>query len=412
MHTFLLVMLSAGILFPVAYAQYPVPMKDKFYLESELKSQEHFLKSNTEFVTTFEKKFAAEKKLHDKHEETLKKLEALVAKIKSKNKHNKQEKAFLRISTCISDRYHKRKPNSMFSANVVSQCPYSKNVDPRLFRRTPNGKTLGDNNEVRQNGDELSKMFVFFEEHEPGDEEFTRIKNYKNSLEHKAVLEKGLDKSRARIEELQKLVAYRKVIDRKVKDLSDCKSELKLEIPALKSKHLDYGQAGAQKDILTGLTGLAISEDSVTHNYSKDFCKSFDFLKELGFCPVPKQEADCPNCSGKIHKDKSALEEIAFGESRCEDKKKFAKSIFHLSCEKSFVKAVPDFREKVLVNLVQGMPVVLKDDQKYTTVLGIRNQGGKCEYLIRNYPDGIDSWKDETDVLKGVREVTSISRRF
>ena len=385
----------------------PVPMKDQFYIESDLKFQEDTIKRNQEYLKNFSQKFSEAAKVYDSKQLVLGKLEVKVSELKQKKKLKKQEKSFLVVAGCIKDRFANRPGTSIVSASTVSQCPYSRNIDPRLFKRE----------------DELSKLFMELQDAEPSEKEHAEIKKYLQALDYKKTLESSSESNQKKLKELQLLVKQRHSLDEKIEKLSTCKKEVTLEYPVSKAEFYDRGEGEVIRDLLAGITGEKSLDDSVGTTYiSKDLCKFFDHLKTYGFCSAIKLETDCVNCAAKKTKSISDFEKITAEKHDCVDKKSNSKMLWGLVCNKSEAnniiwekdkeKALLKLRKLIATNLAQGLPVGVKKESKYSSVLGLRNNAGVCEYLVRKYPEAKESWTPESSLIKELEEVSFIKRQF
>lgn len=367
----------------------------------------------------------------EKHQKNVKEIENLTAKIDSipEKKRTKQEKAFHIMDRCLNNLFNNNKVN----ADSVGQCAYISNVDPRLFRKSPKGKVLGESAEIQAEGDEISKFIDRVSNELPSKEKFVKFKELKNGIEHKAYLEKDFANAEAKIKLLEKDVADRKALDKLVaEEMMECKKEI--SVPDLDFlKISENGSAELAKDLMETVT---LEKDISTNSYlnvsGQSPCKAFDQLRVKGYCVEKKKKSrdisgDCESCHAKMGKMQG--EELAAHlaaivqneEEDCSDKKNIIHKQGNLICDTSMTndvsfekdkeKQILKLRKIVATNVAQGIAVGKKQNDVYGSIVGMKTENGICKYQVRNLTNGKSKWVPETSVLDGLQELTQIIRR-
>lgn len=419
------------VLTTTSFAQTKRPLADDFYAGSSLSSAKSNLKANREFVEKFTEKNSATMAEFEKHQKNVKELETLTAKIDAipEKKRTKQEKAFAMMDRCMNDLFNNKKVN----ADSVGQCAYISNVDPRLFRKSPKGKILGESSEIQAEGDEISKIIDRLSKEVPSKETFVKFKELKNGIEHKAHLEKTFASAEANIKQLEKDVADRKALDKLVaEELMDCKKEI--SVPDLDFQKLSVnGSAELAKDLMETVTqDKDISTNSYLNISGLSPCKAFDELRAKGYCLEKKKKSrdisgDCESCHAKMGKMQGEelaahLSAIVQNEKEdCSEKKSISSKLGYILCDNSVTnevryekdknKQILKLRKLVATNVAQGIALGKKQNDIYGSIVGMKNEDNVCKYQVRDLSSGKSKWVPEASVLEGLQELTQIIRR-
>lgn len=420
---YILVALFSGSLF----AQ-DVPMGDAFFIKGGISSRKWFMEQNDKRLAEFPEKYAkvAEEKIE--YEKALEAYIKKITEIKSKTKHTKQEKAFLAVSKCLRPVMEGTPGKGGWGvANSKFTCAYSTNIDERLLRQTPKGKPLGEDKEIMEQGDEISKFYLFVTKNIPSEEEFKKFKEYEGALASQKSMKEDNEKKGKEIADLEKLLAKRIELDNRVEnELMKCKTPLSLPLEKHDTKLSGNGSSELIRDFFeSAVKDVKIPDESYAKHQDKWVMRTWQELMNNGFCPEKIKETDCVNCQKQMEEKLTQMEDFLKSKNEfkeCSDKKWNGMAYKDIRVDlgptslsvqnKDRKKGIEHMRKVVMTNLAQGLPVGAMRMDKFESIIAVRPEKNECHYQVKNYANGETFWIEEESFFEYLKEISQLNRNF
>lgn len=412
--------LATLIISTEAITQDNPPLREPFFISSKIKFRQRDLSQDTQFIEKFNDKYGDIELKYNLNRMLYGTIVSKEQELFTKQKKSKQERTFLKISSCLKRvlDISPRGPNQ--ETFKVDDCYSIYNVKPVLFFQTFSGEKLTNKEKLLSDGDELSKLLGSIEDNFvdksiiPKFEEYLEAKNRKIKIENG-----GLDELKAKISQLEEELMRRKKFDELVeKKLMSCKSEMTLPFKEFKevkpSNDFAYEAANdllmsvANDYKITNHTYYSINEDNVGDIFTQ--------LTFKGYCTDKSIEDVSTNCK----EEKSDLEKISTIFETCTKREESIEylsgmssltDIFNMGTDPNKKKQdLENLRRVVVSNLYQGISVTANMDQKNHSIIGIKEVNGVCKYQIRDFSKKETYWLKESEVLDRLKEIKYLVR--
>jgi hypothetical protein len=402
------------------YSQDAPPARESFFINSKLKFRQRDLEAATVFINDFNKVYGATESKYNRHRDLVDLISKKEEEIKLKANKSKQEKSFIKISSCLQDVLSVAPKKAGIDPLNIDDCYAIHRVRPILFLQSIDGKKLSNISDLTSSGDDLTKFVHLIDNNTVDKSSQDAFKDYLEALERKSKLENGgIDKIKEKINLLEQEKKRREKFDLMVEaKLMNCKTELKVplnDFSTVKPSN-DYAFEVTNDLLMTVTNDYKISSHtyySVDRSDVKDIFTSVTFK---GYCTDKPKHDPLESCLD----EKSDLEKIVSISESCQFKEENAKNLEGISCLSSEAKVKKDpndriqelenLRRDVVTNLAQGLSVGAKIGNIHKSIIGIKEEKGICRYLIRDFSKKESSWVNESEVFEKMQEINSLVR--
>jgi hypothetical protein len=402
------------------YSQDAPPARESFFINSKLKFRQRDLEAATVFINDFNKVYGATESKYKRHRDLVDLISKKEEEIKLKANKSKQEKSFLKISSCLQDVMSVTPKKAGIDPFNIDDCYAIHRVRPILFLQSIDGKKLSNISDLTSSGDDLTKFVHLIDNNTVDKSSQDAFKDYLEALERKSKLENGgIDKIKEKINLLEQEKKRREKFDLMVEGkLMNCKTELKVplnDFSTVKPSN-DYAFEVTNDLLMTVTNDYKISSHTYYSVDRSDVSDIFTSVTFKGYCTDKPKHDPLESCLD----EKSDLEKIVSISESCQFKEESAKNLEGISCLSSEAKVKKDpndriqqlenLRRDVVTNLAQGLSVGAKIGNIHKSIIGIKEEKGVCRYLIRDFSKKESSWVNESEVFEKMQEINSLVR--
>jgi hypothetical protein len=401
-------------------AQDAPPSRESFFINSKLKFRQRDLDTATNFINDFNKVYGATETKYKQHRDLVELISKKEEEIKLKANKSKQEKSFLKISSCLQDVLSVGPKKAGMDPFNIDDCYAIHRVRPILFLQSIDGTKLSNVSDLSASGDDLSKFVHLIDNNTVDKNSQVAYKDYLEALERKNKLENGgINRIKEKIHLLEQEKIRREKFDLMIESkLMTCKTELKLPLNDFSTVKptSDFAFEVANDLLMTVTNDYKVSSHtyySVDRSEVQDIFTSVTFK---GYCTDKPKIDSIETCTD----EKSDFDKIVSIAESCQNKEQNAETLQGISCLSLGGKAIKDPKDKkqdlenlrrtVVTNLAQGLSVGAKIGNIHKSIIGIKEEKGVCRYLIRDFSKKESSWVNESDVYERMDEINSLVR--